>query len=86
MNNYPCDISWGILDMHTNCVPWSISHRARIERHGGFVSSDGRLDGRLQVSRSLGDRQLKKVRLTFPPAQHDACQIFNPCLECYWCA
>ena len=35
--------------------------RARIERSGGTVSSDGRLAGRLQVSRSLGDRQFKKV-------------------------
>ena len=35
--------------------------RARIEKSGGAVSSEGRLAGRLQVSRSLGDKQFKKV-------------------------
>ena len=36
--------------------------RARIERSGGFVSADGRLNGKMQVSRSFGDAALKKVR------------------------
>lgn len=35
--------------------------RARIEKAGGYVS-DGRLNGRMQVSRSFGDAALKKVR------------------------
>ena len=35
--------------------------RSRIERSGGFVSADGRLNGKMQVSRSFGDAALKKV-------------------------
>ena len=35
--------------------------RVRIERSGGFVSADGRLNGKMQVSRSFGDAALKKV-------------------------
>jgi integrin-linked kinase-associated serine/threonine phosphatase 2C len=40
------------LAMHTE-------ERARIERAGGRVSADGRLSGRIQVSRSFGDAQFK---------------------------
>ncbi|KAE9467073.1 hypothetical protein C3L33_01011, partial [Rhododendron williamsianum] len=35
--------------------------RARIQKAGGSVSSNGRLLGRLEVSRAFGDRQFKKV-------------------------
>ncbi|XP_022738402.1 probable protein phosphatase 2C 8 isoform X2 [Durio zibethinus] len=35
--------------------------RARIQKAGGTVSSNGRLQGRLEVSRAFGDRQFKKV-------------------------
>ncbi len=35
--------------------------RARIEKAGGYVSADGRLNGRMQVARSFGDVQLKQV-------------------------
>lgn len=31
---------------------------------GGWVSGDGRLGGKMQVSRSFGDAALKKVRVT----------------------
>ncbi|XP_027358788.1 probable protein phosphatase 2C 8 isoform X3 [Abrus precatorius] len=41
--------------------------RSRIQKAGGFVSSDGRLQGRLEVSRAFGDRQLKKVGVTATP-------------------
>ncbi|XP_031374557.1 probable protein phosphatase 2C 8 isoform X1 [Punica granatum] len=34
--------------------------RARIQKAGGTVSSNGRLQGRLEVSRAFGDRQFKK--------------------------
>eukprot|EP00261_Vitis_vinifera_P040954 XP_019082197.1 PREDICTED: probable protein phosphatase 2C 8 isoform X2 [Vitis vinifera] len=34
--------------------------RARIQKAGGSVSSNGRLQGRLEVSRAFGDRQFKK--------------------------
>ncbi|CAK9140709.1 unnamed protein product [Ilex paraguariensis] len=37
--------------------------RARIQKAGGFVSSNGRLQGRLEVSRAFGDRQFKKFIL-----------------------
>lgn len=33
--------------------------RARIQKAGGTVSSNGRLQGRLEVSRAFGDRQFK---------------------------
>ncbi|KAF8022554.1 hypothetical protein BT93_F0155 [Corymbia citriodora subsp. variegata] len=35
--------------------------RSRIQKAGGVVSSNGRLQGRLEVSRAFGDRQFKKV-------------------------
>ncbi|XP_057446976.1 probable protein phosphatase 2C 67 isoform X2 [Lotus japonicus] len=41
--------------------------RARIQKAGGFVSSNGRLQGRLEVSRALGDRQFKKVGVIATP-------------------
>ncbi|XP_020218085.1 probable protein phosphatase 2C 8 isoform X1 [Cajanus cajan] len=41
--------------------------RARIQKSGGFVSQDGRLQGRLEVSRAFGDRQFKKVGVVATP-------------------
>ncbi|KAK7380067.1 hypothetical protein VNO78_32443 [Psophocarpus tetragonolobus] len=41
--------------------------RARIQKSGGFVSPDGRLLGRLEVSRAFGDRQFKKVGVVATP-------------------
>ncbi|KAG1658060.1 hypothetical protein FOA52_008314 [Chlamydomonas sp. UWO 241] len=41
--------------------------RARIQRAGGFVSADGRLNGRMQVSRSFGDAQLKSAGASSVP-------------------
>lgn len=35
--------------------------RARIQKAGGSVGANGRLQGRLEVSRAFGDRQFKKV-------------------------
>ncbi|XP_020095061.1 probable protein phosphatase 2C 67 isoform X3 [Ananas comosus] len=35
--------------------------RTRIQKAGGSVGSNGRLQGRLEVSRAFGDRQFKKV-------------------------
>ncbi|KAL0462336.1 UNVERIFIED_CONTAM: putative protein phosphatase 2C 8 [Sesamum latifolium] len=49
--------------------------RARIQKAGGSVSSNGRLQGRLEVSRAFGDRQFKKVvPLAF--ALSSSCNIF----------
>ncbi|KAL9262567.1 putative protein phosphatase 2C 8 [Drosera capensis] len=44
--------------------------RARILKAGGSVSSNGRLQGRLEVSRAFGDRQFKKVGVVATPDVH----------------
>ncbi|CAK7349662.1 unnamed protein product [Dovyalis caffra] len=44
--------------------------RARIQKSGGSVSSNGRLQGRLEVSRAFGDRQFKKVGVVATPNIH----------------
>ncbi|KAK9668818.1 hypothetical protein RND81_13G088900 [Saponaria officinalis] len=41
--------------------------RSRIQKAGGLVSSNGRLQGRLEVSRAFGDRQFKKVGVIAVP-------------------
>ncbi|XP_021736413.1 probable protein phosphatase 2C 8 [Chenopodium quinoa] len=41
--------------------------RARIQKAGGSVSTTGRLQGRLEVSRAFGDRQFKKVGVIATP-------------------
>ncbi|TYI53465.1 hypothetical protein E1A91_D11G005900v1 [Gossypium mustelinum] len=44
--------------------------RARIQKAGGTVGSNGRLQGRLEVSRAFGDRQFKKVGVVATPDIH----------------
>ncbi|KAG6672943.1 hypothetical protein I3843_16G085800 [Carya illinoinensis] len=44
--------------------------RARIQKAGGTISSNGRLQGRLEVSRAFGDRQFKKVGVIATPDFH----------------
>ncbi|KAK6795715.1 hypothetical protein RDI58_009170 [Solanum bulbocastanum] len=44
--------------------------RARIQKAGGSVSSNGRLQARLEVSRAFGDRQFKKVGVIAIPDVH----------------
>ncbi|XP_023005142.1 probable protein phosphatase 2C 8 isoform X1 [Cucurbita maxima] len=44
--------------------------RARIQKAGGVVGSNGRLQGRLEVSRALGDRQFKKLGVIATPDIH----------------
>ncbi|KAL8132634.1 putative protein phosphatase 2C 8 [Apium graveolens] len=44
--------------------------RARIQKAGGSVSANGRLQGRLEVSRAFGDRQFKKVGVVATPDIH----------------
>ncbi|RWR93927.1 putative protein phosphatase 2C 8 [Cinnamomum micranthum f. kanehirae] len=41
--------------------------RARIQKAGGSIGSNGRLQGRLEVSRAFGDRQFKKVGVIATP-------------------
>ncbi|KAL6748651.1 hypothetical protein V8C86DRAFT_2873365 [Haematococcus lacustris] len=43
------------------------AERARIEKAGGQVTKDGRLAGRLQVSRSFGDLAVKKLGCSSAP-------------------
>lgn len=44
--------------------------RARIQKAGGSVGPNGRLQGRLEVSRAFGDRQFKKVGVIATPDVH----------------
>ncbi|XP_057952719.1 probable protein phosphatase 2C 8 isoform X4 [Malania oleifera] len=44
--------------------------RARIQKAGGVVGSNGRLQGRLEVSRAFGDRQFKKFGVVAIPDVH----------------
>ncbi|XP_050377004.1 probable protein phosphatase 2C 8 [Argentina anserina] len=44
--------------------------RARIQKAGGSVGSNGRLQGRLEVSRAFGDRQFKKFGVVATPDIH----------------
>ncbi|XP_077243991.1 protein phosphatase 2C family protein isoform X3 [Tasmannia lanceolata] len=44
--------------------------RARIQKAGGSIGSNGRLQGRLEVSRAFGDRQFKKVGVIATPDVH----------------
>ncbi|KAG8387999.1 hypothetical protein BUALT_Bualt02G0079500 [Buddleja alternifolia] len=44
--------------------------RMRIQKAGGSVSSNGRLQGRLEVSRAFGDRHFKKVGVVATPDVH----------------
>eukprot|EP00877_Chromochloris_zofingiensis_P010412 jgi/Chrzof1/5624/Cz16g09110.t1 len=43
------------------------AERARIEKSGGHVSKDGRLNGRIQISRSFGDAQFKRSGASVVP-------------------
>ncbi|KAK4843756.1 hypothetical protein QYF36_012257 [Acer negundo] len=44
--------------------------RSRIQKAGGTVSSNGRLQGRLEVSRAFGDSQFKKFGVVATPDIH----------------
>ncbi|KAB2615488.1 protein phosphatase 2C 8 [Pyrus ussuriensis x Pyrus communis] len=48
----------------------SVQERARMQKDGGSVSSNGRLQGRLEVSRAFGDCQFKKL-LMLKPKMYD---------------
>ncbi|GAB4824263.1 hypothetical protein N2152v2_011309 [Parachlorella kessleri] len=59
---------------HFKAITLTREHRAiyaqerqRIERAGGFVSGDGRLAGRVEVSRAFGDKAFKKQGMTALP-------------------
>ncbi|XP_072990738.1 probable protein phosphatase 2C 67 [Typha latifolia] len=44
--------------------------RSRIQKAGGSIGPNGRLQGRLEVSRAFGDRQFKKVGVIATPDVH----------------
>ncbi|XP_020577426.1 probable protein phosphatase 2C 67 [Phalaenopsis equestris] len=44
--------------------------RARIQKAGGTVGANGRLQGRIEVSRAFGDRHFKKVGVIASPDVH----------------
>lgn len=44
--------------------------RSRIQKAGGSVGPNGRLQGRIEVSRAFGDRHFKKVGLIATPDVH----------------
>lgn len=44
--------------------------RSRIQKSGGVISSNGRLQGRLEVSRAFGDRHFKKFGVSATPDIH----------------
>ncbi len=48
-----------MIDLHI----LDADERTRIQRAGGSVSADGRLNGRLQIARSFGDIAFKQVCL-----------------------
>ncbi|OVA14524.1 Protein phosphatase 2C (PP2C)-like domain [Macleaya cordata] len=67
----PADNSQNHLDGASplKAIVLTREHKA-IYNAGGSVSSNGRLQGRLEVSRAFGDRQFKKVGVTATPDVH----------------
>ena len=49
--------------------PTSIPELGRIEKAGGFVNANGRVNGNLNLSRSLGDMKYKQVPKLLPKEQ-----------------
>lgn len=49
--------------------PTSITELGRIEKAGGFVNANGRVNGNLNLSRSLGDMKYKQVPKLMPKDQ-----------------
>ncbi|KAL0794853.1 hypothetical protein Bca101_066230 [Brassica carinata] len=65
-------VSGGWQDGATAVCVWIVDQkeRSRIQKSGGVVSSNGRLQGRLEVSRTFGDRQFKKFGVIATPDIH----------------
>jgi serine/threonine protein phosphatase PrpC len=56
----PPSVPWQAVSLTADHSCVLAAERARVESAGGFVDGDGRINGRLAVSRALGDRALKK--------------------------
>lgn len=54
--------------------------RARIEKSGGFVSKDGRLGGRIEVSRAFGDPLYKDAGMSAVPDMKVWPHLTSACL------
>ena len=50
------------MDLSTDHRPTTPSERQRIESAGGYIDSEGYLNGELQVSRAIGDFQYTKLK------------------------
>jgi len=48
-------------------TPCSVDNLLWVSQSGGVISSNGRLQGRLEVSRAFGDRHFKKVMIRWLP-------------------
>mmetsp|Transcript_26125 Transcript_26125/g.60918 ORF Transcript_26125/g.60918 Transcript_26125/m.60918 type:complete len:469 (-) Transcript_26125:108-1514(-) len=67
------------IDMSVDHKPTMLSERDRIQKAGGFVSAQGRVDGNLNLSRSLGDFAYKQDSNLKPEEQKITCapEIFH---------
>jgi len=56
-----------IFSMSKDHKPWNKQEKARVEAAGGWVSSEGRIEGNLNLSRALADFDYKRTRKTLSP-------------------
>ena len=81
--------SLGVLSRNGIAHPLSDDHKPlqhtesiRIIQAGGFVSSVGRINGNLNVSRSLGDLKYKQVEQVGAHEQVRKCMKLNDSKKC----
>lgn len=55
-----------VVNLSRDHVATDPSEKARVEARGGFVSMSGRVQGRLMVSRAIGDRPVKRYVSSTP--------------------
>jgi len=58
-----------VTAMSKDHKPRNKEERARVESAGGWVSSEGRIEGNLNLSRALGDFEYKRTRKTQRPEE-----------------
>lgn len=65
-----------VLSVNGKSVPLSVDHkpqnateRARIQKAGGFINKEGRVNGNLNLSRAIGDLMYKKNKRLPPKDQ-----------------
>eukprot|EP00928_Gymnodinium_smaydae_P061287 TRINITY_DN45402_c0_g1_i1.p1 TRINITY_DN45402_c0_g1~~TRINITY_DN45402_c0_g1_i1.p1 ORF type:complete len:466 (-),score=139.31 TRINITY_DN45402_c0_g1_i1:29-1426(-) len=62
------------VDMSEDHKPTNKTERQRIQKAGGFVTAEGRVDGNLNLSRAFGDFAYKKDRKLKPQEQKISCE------------